>query len=148
VENLRTLTLLLVVALVSCAGSQQPVNEPWTIDVTSSGGFAGKGAGAMHIDSKGAFTVTTMSGKRCPDRLSDEERQRLDKAIANARPDEWRGTETPCCDRIEWKLVLEIGGKKHEITWIDDPKFAMPDDLRALTNVLGDIESKHAAQCK
>lgn len=149
-ENARIVSLIVVVLLAACAGSQQPADEPWRVEMTSSGGIAGKGMGSLAIDSAGAFTVTTMSGKTCPDKLSDDESQRLAKAVANAKPETWQkpGAESICCDRIEWSLALTVGGKTHTVTWIDDPKFAMTDDLRALTNVLADIRASHMAKCR
>jgi hypothetical protein len=126
-----------ILMFIACAGAQQPADQPWQIEMTSSGGIAGKGAGSMRIDSDGKTS--------CRRELTDAERRRLDDAVANAKPDGWKtvNAEGICCDRIEWTLALTIGGKTHKVTWIDDPKFAMPDDLRALTTELSKIQSSH-----
>lgn len=147
-KNAQILSLLAM--LIGCAASPQPADEPWRLEMTSSGGIAGKGAGSMVIDSAGTFTVTTMSGKTCPARLSEAESRKLADAVAKAKPDGWQtpSPEALCCDRIEWSLALTIGGKTHTATWIDDPKLAMPPDLRALTKVLGEIRGEHIAKCR
>ena len=149
VENARTLSLLIVL-LAACAASPPPEPQPWRVEVTSSGGIAGKGAGSMVADSEGTVTVTTIARKTCPGRLSETELRRLADAIAKAKPEEWQPLhpEDICCDRIEWSLALEIGGKTHTFTWIDDPKLALPPDLRTLTQVLGDIRVEHIASCR
>ena len=102
----------------------------------------------MVADSEGTLTVTTISGKSCPGRLSEAEARRLGEAVANAKPEDWKVAEPTCCDRIEWTLVLDRGGKKHEVTWIDDPKLALPDDLRTLTNLLAEIREKQTVSCR
>ena len=102
----------------------------------------------MTVDSTGALTVTTLSRKSCPGRLSDAERRQLADAVANAKPESWTVPEPTCCDRIEWRLVLDHAGKKHEVAWIDDPKIELPPDLRALTNALGEIRAKRTAECR
>jgi hypothetical protein len=80
--------------------------------------------------------------------LSTDDARRLAEAVASAKPDGWTPQEPVCCDRIEWSLTLTIGGKTHTATWIDDPKIALPDDLRVLTRLLGVIREKHTVSCR
>lgn len=132
--------IVILLMVVACAGSSKSTDEskdePWSIEVASSGGITGRGLGSLRVDSDGKLS--------CPGKLTDDERTRLARAVADAKPENWpTGGESMCCDRIEWTLALTIGGKTHEATWIDDPKFEMPDDLRALTRVIVDIQAAH-----
>ncbi|HYC62689.1 MAG TPA: hypothetical protein VEK79_24275 [Thermoanaerobaculia bacterium] len=126
-----------MIMMMSCAASQS-ADEPWSIAVTSSGGFAGKGAGSYTIKSDGEITVTTMAGKSCTFRATEEEMTRFRDLLANAKPDTWAGHYVPedsCCDRFEYEMTIDEAGRKHSVKWIDDPA-PMPADLAALTNAI------------
>ena len=124
--------------MLSCAASRTTPAEPWSISVTSSGGLAGKGAGSYSIDSAGDIHVTSMTGKRCSFRATDEELARFRELLMNARPESWKESYVPkesCCDRFEYEMTIDEAGKKRTVRWIDDPD-PMPADLAALTNAM------------
>ncbi len=124
--------------MLSCAASTTAPVEPWSIRVTSSGGFAGRGAGTYAIDSTGEVAVTTMNGRSCAFRATDEEMRRFRELLKDARPETWSASyipKDPCCDRFEYELALEKAGTKRTVKWIDDP-LPMPKDLAALTSAM------------
>jgi hypothetical protein len=142
VYNMETAMKLSVVAtmmlVLSCAASRTAPAEPWSVSVTSSGGIAGRGAGSYAIASDGQVSVTSMMGKSCTFRATDEEMRRFRDLLANARPKTWKASYVPensCCDRFEYELVFDEAGAKHTVKWIDDPE-PMPKDLAALTDAM------------
>jgi hypothetical protein len=159
VYNLETaMKLSVMIAMmmltVSCAASRTQPAEPWSIEVTSSGGLAGKGAGSYAIDSTGKVSVTTMTGRSCTLKATDEEMRRFRELLTNARPESLQESylpKDPCCDRFEYELTLDEAGTKHTVKWIDDPS-PMPKDLTALTEAMvGGAESlrvKYGDQCR
>ena len=140
VETAMKLSIVatLMLLMLSCAASQTKPAEPWSIEVTSSGGLAGRGAGSYAIDSSGRISMTTMMGKSCTFTASEEEMRRFTELLTNARPETWAASyipKDPCCDRFEYELTLDEAGTKHTVRWIDDPE-PMPNDLAALTNAM------------
>lgn len=130
--------IAMMLSMLSCAVSQTAPAEPWSIAVTSSGGLAGKGAGSYSINSAGEIAVTSMSGKSCSFRATDEELARFRTLLANAHPETWKASYIPeesCCDRFEYEMTIDEAGKKRTVKWIDDPA-PMPDDLAAITNAM------------
>ena len=128
----------MMLLILSCAASGTAPAEPWFVSVTSSGGFAGRGAGSYSINSAGEIAVTSMTGKSCTFRASEEEMTRFRELLGNARPETWKESyipKDPCCDRFEYELTLDEAGKKRTVKWIDDPD-PMPADLKALTDAM------------
>ncbi|MDP9191053.1 MAG: hypothetical protein M3P06_05060 [Acidobacteriota bacterium] len=144
-------TMMLV---LSCAASHTAPVEPWSVGVTSSGGIAGRGAGSYAITSDGQVSVTSMSGRSCTFRATEEEIRRFKELLTNARPETWEQSYIPkdsCCDRFEYELVLDEAGAKQTVTWIDDPQ-PMPKDLVALTDAMvgapPSLRVTYGAQCQ
>jgi hypothetical protein len=140
--NMESVMKLSIVAtmllMLSCAASRTKPAEPWSIEVTSSGGLVGRGAGSYAINSDGRVSVTSMMGKTCTFQATEEEMRRFTELLTNARPDGWDASyvpKDPCCDRFEYELTLDEGGVKHTVKWIDDPS-PMPKDLVALTSAM------------
>lgn len=133
------LSVIAMMMIAACAASSgtKPV-EPWRIDVTTSGGLAGRGNGSFAIDSAGQVTVTTMAGRSCTYQATDAERARFTELLTNARPDSWAEhykPENDCCDRFQYDLTLDEAGKQTKTMWIDDPA-PMPNDLAALVDAI------------
>lgn len=158
VYNMETVMKLSVVAtmmlVLSCAASHTAPVEPWSVSVTSSGGIAGRGAGSYAIASDGQVSVTSMSGRSCTFRATEEEIRRFKELLTNARPETWEPSyipKDPCCDRFEYELVLDEAGKKQTVKWIDDPQ-PMPKDLVALTDAMvgapPSLRVTYGAQCQ
>jgi len=125
--------LLLAVLLASCGTTPPRVQRPWTLELATSGGLTGRGFGTIRMDSGGTATVG-----ECTSNITEEDLQRFDALLASAKPDPWHESYVPenkCCDRFEYALTLEAGGKTHKTAWIDDP-LPMPADLAALGEAL------------
>ena len=139
------LSTLAVLLLMSCAASQSsaPVT-PWRIEVTSAGGFTGRGTGNWSIGSDGKIAVTSAGGKSCTFEATAGELARFETLLANARPETWKASYAPedrCCDRIEYTLTVDQGGVQRKTEWIDDP-LPMPRDLLAIVDaIIGDAPS-------
>ncbi|MBV8517189.1 MAG: hypothetical protein JO197_07260 [Acidobacteria bacterium] len=150
--SLRAIFLALLAT--ACAAAPRPV-RPWHLELASSGGIAGRGAGSYVLDSTGALTVTTMTRKQCSYQLSDAELQRVEKLLAAARLGTWKESYLPentCCDRIEWDLTIDRAGTKRATKWLDEPP--LPKDLVALVHAIvapGDphaLASVYAERCR
>ena len=134
--KLSAITMMLLT--LSCAATRTAPAEPWSVEVTSTGGIAGRGAGSFAIDSAGKVSVTTMTRKSCTFQATDDEISRFRELLANAGPDTWSESylpKDPCCDRFEYELTLDLAGTKKTVKWIDDPA-PMPKDLAALTSAM------------
>ena len=144
------LSALAVLLFVSCAASQGGEAErekgeassqaaaPWRIEVTSSGGITGRGAGNYSIASDGKITLRSMTGKNCTFQATPAELARFEQLVANARPNAWSASYKPensCCDRFEYELTLDRAGAQRKTDWVDDPA-PMPRDLAAITEAI------------
>lgn len=137
------LSAILMILLVSgCAASQAGPQRPWRVEVTTSGGITGRGAGDYAIDSDGKATAKLFDGRTCSFTAPVE---RIEALLAAARPREWKESYVPennCCDRIEYILTYDEAGRATTTKWIDDP-LPMPADLVALSRTIigGDATS-------
>jgi hypothetical protein len=121
-------------AVTMCAASQSKPMTPWSVEITTTGGIAGRGIGSFAIASDGTVSVTTMMRKSCSYRATEEEMKRFEELLTAAQPDRWRTSYAPedrCCDRIEYTLTFQEADRKFTTEWIDDPQ-PMPADLVAL----------------
>ncbi len=148
------LSALAVLLFVSCAASQssQPV-EPWRIEVVSSGGITGRGAGNYAIDSDGKIALRSMTGTNCTFDATAGELARFEQLVANARPESWSASYKPensCCDRFEYELTLDRSGVQRKTDWVDDPA-PMPRDLAAITEAIvggaGSLRVMYGGKC-
>lgn len=128
------LSAVAALMIMSCAASQSSPVAPWRVELTSSGGLAGRGAGSYAITSEGEVSVTTMHGKSCTAKAAAEDLQRFEKLLAEAKPDTWQERympENPCCDRFQYTMTVDRAGARRSVTWVDDPP-PMPADVTAL----------------
>lgn len=138
-----------LLALTSCAAANRPL-APWKIELTTSGGIAGKGTGSYTIDSDGAITVTTMTGTQCTYKATDQELRTLTELLTDARPTTWKSSYSPeniCCDRITYSLRVTAAGATKPVSWIDDP-LPMPHDLSALADAVRAQLHASAERCR
>ncbi|HEV7764686.1 MAG TPA: hypothetical protein VGQ76_06785 [Thermoanaerobaculia bacterium] len=135
--KLSAMAVILMMSM-SCAAARSAPAEPWRIEVTSSGGIAGRGAGTFAIGSDGQISVRSMMGKSCTFEATAEDMQRFRELLTNARTETWSESYVPkdsCCDRFEYEMTIDEAGKVTKVKWIDDPA-PMPKDLEALTNAM------------
>ncbi|HEX7831792.1 MAG TPA: hypothetical protein VF787_19205 [Thermoanaerobaculia bacterium] len=147
--------LLMLMTFASCAASQSttPVT-PWKLELTTAGGFSGRGNGAYTIDSSGNITIKTIGGKSCSFTATADELRRFNELLAKAKPREWKASYAPedrCCDRIEYTLTLDQAGTVTKTEWIDDP-LPMPADLTAIAEAINggatSLRVVYVPQCK
>ena len=140
--------LITLMILFGCALTPR---RPWKLELTTSGGFTGRGNGAIAIGSDGALVVRAPGGgAECSFTATADELKRFESLIANARPEKWRDTYAPenkCCDRIEYVLTLTIAKKTYTTNWIDAP-LPMPKDLSALAAALQQSKQEHPCSAK
>ncbi|HEX8173257.1 MAG TPA: hypothetical protein VF824_22170 [Thermoanaerobaculia bacterium] len=132
--SLRSIFFAMV--LTACA-STRTVDTPWRIELTSSGGLAGRGAGSISVDSDGAVTVTRFDGRVC---TATESPARFQTLLEQTRPASWRASYVPeqsCCDRIDWMLTVTEPHARHVTHWLDAPPES-PRDLAALARALSE----------
>jgi hypothetical protein len=146
--------IFLMVLATACAAAPRPV-RPWHLELTSSGGIAGRGTGNYVLDSSGALTVTTMTRQQCTYTLTNAELQRIEKLLAAARIEAWKESYVPensCCDRIQWDLAVDRAGAKRSTKWLEEPP--LPKDLVALVHAIAahddaqSIATVYAQRCR
>jgi hypothetical protein len=134
-ESLVKLSAILLLLFVACTASHATPKRPWRVEVTTTGGIAGRGTGDYAIDSDGKVAARLFNGRECTFTASASD---LETILANARPSEWKESylpENPCCDRFEYTLMYDEAGVKTTTKWVDDP-LPMPADLVALSNAI------------
>ena len=137
--SLRSLLLLTVFA----ACSAKPVTQPWKLELTSSGGFTGRGVGSFTLDSTGAAVTTTLDGRTCTLRVPDATVQKIASALATRT--RWTESYMPknqCCDRVTWTMKIDVGGVPRTLRWMERSK-DMPRELNAAIEVLEKLRGEH-----
>jgi hypothetical protein len=134
--------LLCGMLLTACATTAE---GPWTMELTSSGGIAGRGNGAIVADSDDRLVITLMDGRQCS--YTSFERQ-LGEAVAAARPQRWSESyTTPCADCFEWTLTLTRGEKTYTTSWLEIAP-GRPDDLVRLSDALREVKAAYDERCR
>jgi hypothetical protein len=151
-KNAAKLSALFLILLSACTATHATPKRPWRVEVTTTGGLAGRGAGDYAVDSDGKVTARLFNGRECSFTTSVAG---IEALLAKARPGKWKESyvpENPCCDRIEYTLTYDEAGAKTSTKWIDDP-LPRPADLVALADAIvgGDATSIRmlaAEQCQ
>lgn len=137
------LSLLLVLA-GSCGVEPSTQKGPWSLKLTTSGGFAGVGTGNISVDSKGkiAYEAPITPGqirKGCKGTLYKERLDPINDAVLHSNPRDWNqpGLNVAAPDAFGYKLELQNGSEAPTtVQWYDNTKDKLPDDLRRLSEVL------------
>jgi hypothetical protein len=137
------LTLLLTLS-GSCGVDPVIQKGPWTLKLTTSGGFAGVGTGNISVDSQGNITyespVTPNTVRKgCTGTLYKERFDPINDAVARSNPQEWNqpGLNVAAPDAFGYKLELRIGSEPAmTVQWYDNTKDKLPEDLRRLSELL------------
>jgi hypothetical protein len=149
------LTLLLAVA-ASCSAVQSTANSAWSLQLTTSGGFAGIGTGNLSLTSDGKFKYQPAAPPRsprmpCVGKLSTEELQPISEAVAQSQPKEWNrpGLNVAAPDAYGYKLELRRGDDKQALTaqWYDNTRDQLPADLKKLSEALMQLMEMTAKKC-
>lgn len=111
----------------------------WKIELTSTGGITGRGAGSLVVRYDGSIVVN--GNNRCSYQLTAGDLQALSDAIRNAQPDSWRecysfaNANTHCCDLIQWTVTLTArdGRDNYRTSFIET---TLPQNLKAIVDLL------------
>ena len=126
--------LPIVALLLTAAAADEPA---WRIEITTTGGFTGRGAGGLVITADGNLTPRPDCGAR----LTADDLKAIGELVRKAKPREWKPSYvTPmnphgCCDMIKTTLTLTRGGSRWTSTWFDD-HLPLPADLAAVVTAL------------
>ena len=126
-----------------CHGEPPAQKGPWSVKLTTSGGFGGIGAGNISVDSDGRFDYSAPQPPQqvrtgCKGTLSAKQLQPVSEAVAQAKPQEWKLSELKAPDAFGYKLELRLGSNTQPATvqWYDNTKDKLPSDLKRLSDVL------------
>jgi hypothetical protein len=125
------------------AASDLPLSadsRAWALAITSGGGFTGRGAGNLKIDSEGATVGNGGSARAQPAALRP-----LVAALAAARPETWHacyvqpGNPGGCCDQFGYTLTLrrrtaDRKDERYEFFWYTDSADRLPSDASAIVS--------------
>ena len=134
-SSVKLSALLLALFVAGCTAPYADAKRSWRVEVTTSGGLAGRGAGDYAIDSGGKVEARLFNGREC---AFTTDAAPIEEILASAQPQRWKGSYVPenaCCDRIEYVLTYDEAGTITTTKWIDDP-LPMPADLVALSNAI------------
>ena len=144
---MHTFVILCLSVLLSLAGSCESKSNthkaPWSVQLTTSGGFAGVGTGNISVDSNGAFKYQPPGRplpekKGCEGKLTRQQFQPVSDAITKSKPDGWNvaGLKVAAPDAFGYKLELTSNGHTTTVEWYDNTADKLPDDLRQLSIAL------------
>lgn len=129
------------------APATSPVSvAPWTIEITTDGGFDGRGIGALKLTSDGKLVVTPPRVNRtCTYQLTPAELQPIANLVAAADARQWLASYADasnphgCCDMTHTRLTLtrqENGAEStYTSNWYEMHR-PLPGDLSALAETL------------
>lgn len=137
-----------LILLLSLSGSCgiEPVTQkgPWSLKLTTSGGFAGVGTGNLSVNSEGDFTYEEPSPRQirkgCKSKLTPTQLQLISDAVAQSDPKEWNRPDLNIAapDAFGYKLELRMGSDSEmkTVQWYDNTKDKLPSDLKRLSDVV------------
>jgi len=124
------------------------------VRVKTSGGFTGRGVGKVLIVSTGRVRyerpeTPDRRSRGCEGRLTEEELRRLNKLIGESNPGGWEvsGPNAAAADAISYELELKAGGRTHQITWYDNTRAGLPEDLLRLHEEVSRVMTEQARKC-
>jgi hypothetical protein len=142
--------LPILALIVTTATAAEPA---WRIDITTSGGFTGHGAGGLTVAADGKIRLQM----GCELRLAPDDLKAVAALVGKAKPQDWKRSyaraENPsgCCDMIRTTVTMTRGGSQWTTTWFSD-RGPLPADLDALVNAVwsspAGIHTRYKAQCK
>ena len=141
------LTLLLFISGSCSNQSATPntVQPPWSLELTTSGGFAGLGRGNLSVDSEGKFSCSQRTPrevhKGVAGGLHSTEFKPISDAVAELNPKEWNkpGLNVAAPDAFGYKLDLKTGTDNRvvfTVQWYDNTRDQLPADLKKLSEAL------------
>jgi hypothetical protein len=148
-------TLLSLLLLVGSCSSQSTelngskqgtdANSSWSVDLNTSGGFAGSGRGNLSVNHQGRFECSHAERqeikKGASGTLKPIQLKPIADAVAQLAPDGWSkpGLNVSAADAFGYKLEFRNGRDNAQVftvQWYDNTADQLPDDLKKLSDVL------------
>ena len=110
---------LLLILSGSCGPEPVTQKGPWSLKLTTSGGFAGVGMGNLTVDSEGKFEYEEPTSpqvrKGVKGTLDPKQLQPLLDAVAQSKPKEWNRPDLNVAapDAFGYKLELRMGSESN-----------------------------------
>jgi hypothetical protein len=151
-SHFTTLFLTLLLILSGSCGVDPVIQKgPWSLKLTTSGGFAGVGTGNISVDSEGKYRYQEPSSpqqvrKGCDSTFKPKELQGLSDAVSQADPKGWNlpDLNVAAPDAFGYKLELRIGTEEPTtVQWYDNTRDKLPADLKRLSDAA--IQAMRAA---
>jgi hypothetical protein len=126
----------------------------WSIELTSDGGFSGRGNGGLTIN--GDDVVAHKGNTDCPMVLSDAETKTLHERLAAIHPEAWAASYAPAKhpnghpDQFHYDLTVSAGdGKSYKTGWYGESAEddTLPPDLGHLREFLMSLQQRARADC-
>jgi len=139
-------TLTFVLLLVGSCSSQPTDPKPeWSLDLKTSGGFAGVGRGNLSVNHEGRFECSYLERqevkKGTSGTLKPVQLKLISDAVAQLDPNGWTkpGLNVAAADAFGYKLEFRHGTDKNPVfaaEWYDNTAEQLPDDLKKMSDVL------------
>ena len=139
-------TLTFVLLLVGSCSSQPTDPKPeWSLDLKTSGGFAGVGRGNLSVNHEGRFECSYLERqevkKGASGTLKLVQLKLISDAVAQLDPNGWNkpGLNVAAPDAFGYKLEFHRGTDKNSVfaaVWYDNTAEQLPDDLKKLSDTL------------
>ena len=152
-----SLSSILVVAIVSmaCSPYQTATDSSWSVQLKTSGGLTGRGQGSISVNSDGKVryeppNVPGRPGRPCERVLSADDLRPLADAVRRNRSAGWQvpGPNAAAPDAFAYDLELRTGGDHaYRVTWYDNTRDRLPEDVKSLAEALTDLMSVLAKGC-
>jgi hypothetical protein len=154
----------LLAASFAFAGQTSPETPAWRVELRSSGGFSGRGAGGVVVQADGTVSLIrfgVVGGQKDWETLCSVSLPEKIKPVADAlralQNESWRDRYTPpdnpsgCCDLLQWEL--EVSRTKagqlpatQRTSWVGDDA-ALPENLARLRGALMDVWKAAKPSC-
>ena len=157
----------LVVTAALAAYQSEPQLPPgplaFVIELDTTGGFTGRGRGGVTVDSGGTVRASRVGGSnrqasaQCRTRLTADQLESLQRAVAAARLQPWPETFAPegdsgCCDRYRWTLRLAQRQPDDQVRtaatmWYDGNEGRLPKDVTVIRDIATAALTRSLAEC-
>jgi|SRR5215831_13519649 hypothetical protein len=145
-------TLAFLLLLVgSCSSQPSELNHSsapgdaktsWSLDLKTSGGFAGVGRGNLTVNHEGRFECSHADRqeikKGASGTLKPGQLKPISDAVAQLDPKGWSkpGLNISAADAFGYKLEFHNGTDNNQVQWYDNTSDQLPNDLKKLSDVL------------
>lgn len=144
------------ILLPACSSNQPIGDSSWSVQLKTSGGFAGVGNGSILITSDGKIQYLPpsrpgKSSRPCEATLPSEELRAVAEAIRLSKPEGWdvAGLNVAAPDAFGYELELHTGDeKKFNVKWYDNTRERLPPDLKRLSEVVTHVMITAAKRCE